>query len=57
MAMQEGLIPATLNLDNQDPRIALDVVADKPRNTAASAALVNAFGFGGHNVVLAFQRP
>lgn len=57
MAMQEDLIPGTLNLHNQDPRIDLDVVACKPRSTVVPAALVNAFGFGGHNVVLAFQRP
>ncbi|WP_157246374.1 beta-ketoacyl-[acyl-carrier-protein] synthase family protein [Nonomuraea typhae] len=53
LAMRDGLIPATRNLDRLDPRVELDVVASAPRRWRPGAALVNAFGFGGHNVCLA----
>ncbi|MEU2425582.1 beta-ketoacyl-[acyl-carrier-protein] synthase family protein [Streptomyces sp. NPDC007851] len=56
MAMQESVVPATLNLDNRDPLIELDLVVKEPRRQPVSAALVQAFGFGGQNVVLAFQK-
>jgi 3-oxoacyl-[acyl-carrier-protein] synthase II len=55
-ALEEGLIPPTANLEAQDPEIGLDVVAGAARRTDARAAMVNAFGFGGHNVSLVFAR-
>jgi len=55
--VREGMIPATLNLNNQDPDVKLEVISGRPRPAYTSAALSNSFGFGGHNVVLAFTRP
>lgn len=56
LSVREGVIPPTLNLDNQDPAIALDVVKGAPRSGTYDFALNNSFGFGGHNVALAFGR-
>lgn len=56
LSLHHGIIPATRNLEQLDPKVELDVVADKPRYVEQSAALNNAFGFGGHNVALAFTR-
>ncbi|MHA6798894.1 beta-ketoacyl-[acyl-carrier-protein] synthase family protein [Bounagaea algeriensis] len=56
MSLYNGVIPATANLNTIDPKVEVDVVADKPREVAQNAALNNAFGFGGHNVALAFTR-
>lgn len=55
-ALEEGLIPPTANYTTPDPEIALDVVAGEARPTAATAAMVNAFGFGGHNVTLILTK-
>jgi 3-oxoacyl-[acyl-carrier-protein] synthase II len=55
-ALEEGLIPPTVNLDVQDPEVELDVVAGAARPSDAVAGLVNAFGFGGHNVSLVLTR-
>ncbi|WP_406278630.1 beta-ketoacyl-[acyl-carrier-protein] synthase family protein [Embleya sp. NBC_00896] len=53
-ALRDGVIPATLNLDSQDPEIDLDVVVKEPRVGPLSVAAANAFGFGGHNAALVF---
>jgi 3-oxoacyl-[acyl-carrier-protein] synthase II len=55
-ALQERLAPPTINIENLDPAVTVDVVRDKPRALPAGqiAALNDSFGFGGHNVVLAF---
>ncbi|MFI6601339.1 beta-ketoacyl-[acyl-carrier-protein] synthase family protein [Nonomuraea sp. NPDC050536] len=53
LAMRDGLIPATRNLDRLDPAVKLDVVTGGPRTWRPAPTLVNAFGFGGHNVALA----
>jgi beta-ketoacyl ACP synthase len=55
-ALRDGLIPPTLNLKNQDPEIDLDVVHGEPRVGNYKYAINNSFGFGGHNVALAFGR-
>ncbi|MFT2019057.1 beta-ketoacyl-[acyl-carrier-protein] synthase family protein [Streptomyces sp. 796.1] len=52
LAVRDGVVPATQNLDVQDPGIALDVVRGAPRRGPVPAALANAFGFGGHNISL-----
>ena len=49
MAMQDGIIPPTINVDNQDPECDLDCVPNKAREAKVNAALSNSFGFGGHN--------
>ncbi len=56
MALKNQLVPPTINLDNQDPNIPLNV----PRTSMAlsrpdAVAISNSFGFGGHNAVLAFR--
>ena len=53
-AVEEGVIPPTLNLKSIDPEIALDVVADRPRHGEYRYAVKNSFAFGGHNVALVF---
>ncbi|MCW4355328.1 KasA/KasB family beta-ketoacyl-ACP synthase [Hoyosella sp. YIM 151337] len=57
LSLKEGVIPPTLNLENQDPEIDLDVVAGGPRHGTFDVAIKNSFGFGGHNVSLVFARP
>ena len=56
-ALQERLAPPTINIENLDPAVTVDVVRDTPRQLPAGdiAALNDSFGFGGHNVVLAFK--
>ncbi len=56
MALRDGVIPPTRNLKNLDPEIDLDVVAGEPRTGAFQYAVNNSFGFGGHNVALAFGK-
>lgn len=56
LALRDGVVPATRNLDELDPRIDLDVVRGENRRGDWSAALANSFGFGGHNVSLVFTR-
>ena len=55
-ALRDGVVPPTLNLENLDPEIDLDVVAGAPRTGDYRYAVNNSFGFGGHNVALAFGK-
>ncbi|MDG4783045.1 beta-ketoacyl-ACP synthase II [Micromonospora sp. WMMD961] len=57
LAIRDGVVPPTINLDDPDPDLTLDVAAHKARHMEIPAALNNAFGFGGHNVALVFARP
>ncbi|GLY66095.1 beta-ketoacyl-[acyl-carrier-protein] synthase family protein [Amycolatopsis taiwanensis] len=54
LSIYHGLVPATLNLENLDPKVELDVVAGEPRKVELTAAISNSFGFGGHNTALLF---
>ena len=57
LALREQICPGTLNLDNQDPAIELNVPAKPTSLTRRDAvAISNSFGFGGHNAVLAFRN-
>jgi beta-ketoacyl ACP synthase len=56
LALRDQVVPPTLNLVNLDPEIDLDVVAGKPRQGNYEYAINNSFGFGGHNVAIAFGR-
>jgi 3-oxoacyl-[acyl-carrier-protein] synthase II len=58
MGLKEGLIPPTINLNNQDPEIQVNVAKNVPFKLASDArfALNNSFGFGGHNVCIAFSK-
>ena len=57
LALEHRIAPATINLDELDPQISLDVVRGAHRQLPAGdlLALDNSFGFGGHNVALAFR--
>jgi 3-oxoacyl-[acyl-carrier-protein] synthase II len=52
LSLRDGVVPATLNLEDRDDAIDLDIVTVDPRPLAAGPAVSNSFGFGGHNVVL-----
>lgn len=57
LALHHRLVPATLNLHQQDPEVDLDVVHGAPRALSSGdlIALNNSFGFGGHDVAIAFR--
>ncbi|MGQ9626672.1 MAG: beta-ketoacyl-ACP synthase II [Anaerolineae bacterium] len=55
-AINEGVIPPTINLENPDPECELDYVPCQARYARVDAALVNAFGFGGQNACLVIKR-
>ena len=57
LAIRERIAPPTINLDNQDEEIPLDVVTS-PRDLGQGPqlAISNSFGFGGHNAVVAFRN-
>ncbi|MGJ9402636.1 beta-ketoacyl-[acyl-carrier-protein] synthase family protein [Arthrobacter sp. KK5.5] len=57
LALYERRAPVTINLENQDPEIPLDVVTGSPRilPDGQIVALNNSFGFGGHNAVVALR--
>ncbi|TNC22379.1 beta-ketoacyl-[acyl-carrier-protein] synthase family protein [Amycolatopsis alkalitolerans] len=54
LSIYHGIVPATLNLENLDPKVELDVVSGEPRKGDYTAAISNSFGFGGHNTALLF---
>lgn len=56
MALQDGFLPPTINLKNQDPACDLDYIPNVGRKKQVEYVLSNAFGFGGHNGVLIFKR-
>jgi len=56
LAIRESVAPPTINLENPDPQCDLDYVPQQARPLSIGAALSNSFGFGGHNVVLAFRK-
>jgi 3-oxoacyl-[acyl-carrier-protein] synthase II len=56
LAIAKDRIPPTINLDNPDPECDLDYVPHQSRAQKVDVALSNSFGFGGHNVTLAFKK-
>lgn len=56
LALREGILPPTINLDNPDEGCDLDFVANQSRKSDARIALSNSFGFGGTNGTLIFRR-
>ncbi len=56
LTLRDGVIPPTLNYETPDPEVDLDIVAGEPRTGDYQYAVNNSFGFGGHNVALAFGR-
>lgn len=56
LAIYHGVVPPTINLDEPDDQLDLEVAAHKARHLDIPAALNNSFGFGGHNAALVFAR-
>ncbi|WP_010501105.1 beta-ketoacyl-ACP synthase II [Paenibacillus elgii] len=56
LALKHGMIPATINLDNQDPECDLDYVPNTPRPFDLSIVMSNSFGFGGHNATVILKK-
>jgi 3-oxoacyl-[acyl-carrier-protein] synthase II len=54
--IEEGVIPPTINLDNQDPECDLDYTPHKPVQAKVDVTLSNSFGFGGHNATIMLRR-
>ena len=55
-SLQAGVVPPTVNVEEQDPECVLDVVPNVARQVKLEAVLSNSFGFGGTNAVVAFKR-
>lgn len=56
LALREGIIPPTINLDTPDPECDLDYTPLKAVRADLTLAISNSFGFGGHNATIAFRR-
>ena len=56
MALKDGILPPTINLDHPDEGFDLDFVAKAAKTRSIDVAVNNTFGFGGHNVSLVFRR-
>ena len=56
LALRNGVVPPTINYNNPDPECDLDIVPNTARELTLGTVLSNSFGFGGHNVCLAFRR-
>ncbi len=56
LAIHEGVVPPTINLENPDPECDLDYVPNEARQVELKAAMTNSFGFGGTNACLLFKR-
>ncbi len=56
LTITKGIIPPTINIDNQDPVCVLDYVANVAREKKVDVAMSNSFGFGGHNATIIMKR-
>lgn len=57
LAIQNQIMPPTINLDTPDPECDLDYVAKTARKSKIECAISNSFGFGGSNATLVFKKP
>lgn len=56
LAIKHGMIPPTINIDNQDPECDLDYVPNVPRQADLKVVMSNSFGFGGHNATIVLKK-
>src|SRR5712691_3072862 len=56
LALDRGLLPPTINLDDPDPECDLDYVPNRARKADIKVAISNSFGFGGHNATLVIKK-
>jgi 3-oxoacyl-[acyl-carrier-protein] synthase II len=56
LAIRDGIVPPTINLEHPDPECDLDYVPNKARKVHVDTAIVNAFGFGGQNATVVVRR-
>ncbi|MBB6675484.1 beta-ketoacyl-ACP synthase II [Cohnella nanjingensis] len=56
LALKNGVLPPTINLDQQDPECDLDYIPNVPRQADINVALSNSFGFGGHNATIILRK-
>jgi 3-oxoacyl-[acyl-carrier-protein] synthase II len=56
LALENGIIPPTINYEYPDPECDLDYVPNEARRQGITRVLSNSFGFGGHNATLAFAK-
>ena len=56
LALRDQVVPPTINVENPDPEVDVDIVANEARPAKVSAALSNSFGFGGHNSALLVKK-
>jgi 3-oxoacyl-[acyl-carrier-protein] synthase II len=56
LAIARGVLPPTINVEQQDPECALDVIPNTAREVRVDYAMSNSFGFGGTNAVVLFKR-
>ena len=56
LTIARGVLPPTINVEEQDPECALDVIPNTAREVRVDYAMSNSFGFGGTNAVLLFKR-
>ncbi|MEO8511513.1 MAG: beta-ketoacyl-ACP synthase II [Chloroflexota bacterium] len=56
LAMRDGCLPPTINLEHPDPDCDLDYVPNQAREADVSVVMSNSFGFGGHNATILFRR-
>lgn len=56
LTLENGIIPPTMNLVDQDPECDLDYVPNEPRKADVKIAVSNSFGFGGHNATIIMKK-
>jgi 3-oxoacyl-(acyl-carrier-protein) synthase len=55
-ALNEGILPPTIHYQTPDPECDLDYIPNQSREKKINLAISNAFGFGGHNAVVAIRK-